>query len=45
MTAVYLKELRSYFTGVLGWLFAAFLTLFAGIYTMVYSLTNGSPDF
>ena len=45
MMAVYLKELRSYFTGVLGWLFAAFLTLFAGIYTMVYSLTNGSPDF
>ena len=45
MMAVYLKELRSYFTGILGWLFAAFLTLFAGIYTMVYSLTNGSPDF
>ena len=45
MMAVYLKELRSYFTGILGWLFAAFLTLFAGIYTMVYALTNGSPDF
>lgn len=45
MMAVYLKELKSYFTGVLGWLFAAFLTLFAGIYTMVYALTNGSPDF
>lgn len=45
MMAVYLKELRSYFTGILGWLFVAFLTLFAGIYTMVYALTNGSPDF
>lgn len=45
MMAIYRKELRSYFTGVLGWLFAAFLLLFAGIYTMVYSLTNGSADF
>ncbi len=45
MMAIYRKELKSYFTGVLGWLFAAFLLLFAGIYTMVYSLTSGSADF
>lgn len=45
MIAIYRKELKGYFTGVLGWLFAAFLLLFAGIYTMVFSLTNGSPNF
>ncbi len=45
MTAIFRRELRSYFRGVTGWLFSAFLLLFAGIYTMVYCLANGYPNF
>lgn len=45
MKAVFLREVRSYFNGVTGWLFAAFLLLFAGIYTMAYNLTAGYANF
>ena len=45
MMAIYRRELRSYFRGVTGWLFSAFLLLFVGIYTMVYCLANGYPNF
>ena len=45
MMAIYQKELKSYFTGVLGWLFAAFLLLFAGIYTMAFHLSNNYTQF
>ena len=45
MMAIYQKELKSYFTGILGWLFAAFLLLFAGIYTMAYHLSNSYTEF
>lgn len=38
MKAVFRHELSSYFTNVTGYVFGAFLLLFAGIYTMVYNL-------
>jgi ABC-2 type transport system permease protein len=38
MKAVFKHELSSYFTGLTGYIFGAFLLLFAGIYTMIYNL-------
>lgn len=38
MTAVYRHEVSSYFTNVTGYVFGAFMLLFAGIYTMAYNL-------
>lgn len=45
MTAVYKRELKSYFTGITGFLFAAFILIFAGIYTMVYNLSGYCSNF
>lgn len=45
MTAVYRRELSSYFKGPLGYLFAAFLLIFAGIYTMAYNLSGSYANF
>ena len=45
MTAVYQRELRSYFNGMTAYVFAAFLLVFAGIYTMAYNLESGYPNF
>ena len=45
MTAVLRHELSSYFTNVTGYVFGAFLLLFAGIYTMVYNLSNLVTNF
>ena len=39
MTAVFRREVGSYFKGVLGYLLAAFLLVFAGIYCMAYNLS------
>ncbi len=41
MTAIYKKELRSYFSSVLGWLFIAFMILLTGIFFSVYNLAGG----
>lgn len=41
MTAIYKKELRSYFSSVLGWLFIAFMILLTGIFFTVYNLAGG----
>lgn len=41
MTAIYKKELRSYFNSVLGWLFVAFMLLLTGIFFVVYNLAGG----
>ncbi len=40
MTAIYKKELRSYFSSVLGWLFIAFMLLLTGIFFVVYNLAG-----
>ena len=45
MKAVFRHELRSYFTNITGYVFGAFLLLFAGIYTMVYNLKSGVANF
>ena len=45
MKAVFRHELSSYFTGVTGYVFGAFVLLFTGIYTMVYNLQSASVNF
>lgn len=45
MIAVYKKELRTSFTGMAAYVFIAFVLVFAGIYTMLYNLSNGYPNF
>lgn len=45
MTAVFKRELRTYFKGILGYLFASFVLLFAGIYTMAYNLSGYYANF
>ena len=45
MFAVYKKELKSYFTSVIGWVFIAFFLILVGLYFMVYNLMNGYTNF
>ena len=45
MAAIYKKEMRSYFRGIMGWLFVALILLTFGIYTAVLSLSKGYSDF
>ena len=45
MKAVFRHELSSYFNGITGYVFGAFLLLFAGIYTMVYNLQSAITNF
>lgn len=45
MLAVYKKELRSYFTSVIGWVFIAFMLVLVGLYFMVYNLMDGYTNF
>ena len=45
MKALFFKELKSYFTSLTGWLYAAFLLIFIGIYTMAYNLAYGYAQF
>ena len=45
MTAIYKREMHSYFYGMTGYVFSAFLLVFAGIFTMIYNLKAGYPNF
>ena len=45
MTAVFRREMGAYFHGVTGYLFMAFVLVFAGIYTMVYNLSGLYANF
>lgn len=45
MIAIYCKELGSYFKGMLGYLFSAFVLIFAGLYTMAYNLSGAYSNF
>lgn len=45
MRAVLKHELSSYFTNLSGYVFGAFLLLFAGIYTMVYNIQSATTNF
>ncbi|MCH5252373.1 MAG: ABC transporter permease [Lachnospiraceae bacterium] len=45
MLAIYKKELRSYFTSMIGWVFIAFFLVLAGLYFMVINLMDGVTNF
>ena len=45
MTAILWRELGAYFKGMLGYLFTAFVLIFAGIYTMAYHLSGAYSNF
>ena len=45
MKAIFRHELSSHFTGITGYVFGAFLLLFAGIYTTVYNLQLAVSNF
>lgn len=45
MKAVFQHEVASYFTGLTGYVFGAFLLLFTGVYTMAYCLAGGLANF
>lgn len=45
MKAVFERELRSYYTGLTGYVIAAVLLAFIGIYTLTLNLTYGYPNF
>ena len=45
MTAVWKREIGSYYKSITGWLLAAFLLIFAGIYCMVYNLSGYTAKF
>ncbi len=45
MTAIFKRELRSYFTGMMGYVFIAFVLLFLGIYTSALNLKYAYPGY
>ena len=45
MLAIYKKELRSYFTSMIGYVFIAFFLVIIGIYFMIYNLLFGLANF
>ena len=45
MIAVWKREIGSYYKSIIGWLLAAFLLIFAGIYCMAYNLSGYSARF
>ncbi|MCR5584964.1 MAG: ABC transporter permease [Lachnospiraceae bacterium] len=45
MKAIFKKEFRGYFQGIIGWLFLALFLAFAGIYIYVDNILNGYPYF
>jgi len=45
MKAIYRREFKSYFTSMTGYVFIAFMLLFAGVYTMIVCLKQGYPNF
>ena len=45
MKAVFKHELSSYFTSLIGYVFGAFLLLFAGIYTMIVNINSKLTNF
>lgn len=45
MTAVYIKEIKSYFTSMTGSVFTAFMAAFGGFYFTVYNLRGAYTDY
>ena len=44
MTAIFKKELKSYLTSMIGYVFIAFILVVVGIYFGIYNLSNGYPE-
>ncbi len=45
MLAIYKKEMRAYFTSIVGYLFLAFFLALIGLYFYAQNLYSGSPNF
>lgn len=45
MKAIYLREIRSYFTGMIGWIFIAAMLLIVGVYAYVLNFVQKYPTF
>jgi len=45
MTAIYKKEVRTYFTHMMGYVFLAFMTLLIGIFFSMTSVSGQNPNF
>ena len=45
MTAIYKKELKSYFTNMTGYVFIAFILLVTGIFCSAMNFKSGYPNF
>ena len=45
MLAIYKRELKSYFTSMIGFVFMGFFLAIMGIYTVVYNLVNAYSNF
>lgn len=45
MSAIYKRELKSYFHSMIGYVFIAFLIAFTGVYFMAYNMNYGYPYF
>lgn len=45
MLAIYKKELRSYFTSLVGYVFIAFFLAILGLYFYLYNISYGYPNF
>ena len=45
MIAIWKREIGSYYRSIIGWLLAAFLLIFAGIYCMAYNLSGYTARF
>ena len=45
MLAIYKKEVKSYLTSMVGYVFMAFILLILGIYFTAYNLNYATPDF
>ena len=45
MTAIFKRELKSYFSGMLGWVLTGVMLLFGGLYFTATNLQGGYPDF
>lgn len=45
MIAIFRREISAYYKGIMGYLFAAFMLIFVGIYTMAYNLSGYYANF
>lgn len=45
MSAIFKREFKSYFTGFTGYIFAAFMLIFEGVYVIIVNLLSGMASF